>query len=111
MNGLLETTYNTALNCDIPIISLDTSARILAILYVHGNNEFMVHCAKFKVEIDYIQKRFKIEGGEAPDREIIPLLKQYIIELEAYEQSYPDIRYPDWANDLFQKRYGIKLIN
>lgn len=111
MKEFMQANYDTALQAGIPIISLDTSARILAVLYVHGNNEFMVHSDKFHVEINYIQKRFRIEGGDSPDRAIIPKLKQYIEELEQFEQTYPNKRFPEWADKLFRERYGFKLIN
>lgn len=109
--ALMEATYNTALQAGIPVISLDNAARILAVLYVHGNNEFMVHSDKFHVEINYLQKRFKIDGGEVPDKSIIPKLRQYIEELEMFEQTHPELRYPEWADKLFRERYGFKLIN
>lgn len=109
--SIMAATYESALKVGLPIISMDNSARILAVLYVHGNNEFMVHSDKFNVERDYIQKRFKIEGGEKPDPIIIPRLKQYIKELEAFEKEYPDQRYPEWADKLFRERYGFRLIN
>lgn len=108
---MIEGLYETALNAGLPIISLDTSARILAVLYVHGNNEFMVHCPKFQAEIKYIQSRFHIDGGEAPDQRIIPLLRQYIEVLETFEQENLDVRYTERADKLFKERYGIKLIN
>lgn len=108
---LIEIMYATALNCDMPIISTDTSARILAVVYVHGNNEFMVHSPKFNVERNYIQKRFGIEGGASPNPMIIPLIKKYTKELEDFEKANPEKRYPKWAIDLFKERYGFNLIN
>lgn len=111
MDELLLQTYETALQVGLPIISTDTSAKILAVLYVHGNNEFMVHSPKFQVERKYIQKRFRIEGGLSPDPEIIPIIKKYINELEDFEKDNPDQRYPEWAKTLFKQRYGFNLIN
>lgn len=109
--SFMRATYNTALNCGLPIISADTSARIMAVLYVHGNNEFMVHSPKFNVEREYIQKRFGIEGGVKPSAEIIILIKKYVKELEDYERDNPTHKYPQWAIKLFEDRYGFKLIN
>lgn len=111
MIDFMKATYETALNCGLPIIPLDTAARIFAVVYVHGNNEFMVHSPKFNVEREYIQKRFHIEGGEIPDRDFVIQLKSYIKELEEYEEINPDKRYPQWAKDLFMQRYGFQLIN
>ena len=107
----MKSTYETALNAGLSIVSLDTAARILAVVYVHGNNEFMVHSPKFNTEREYIQKRFHIQGGEIPDPEIIPVLKGYIKELEEYEKLHPIEKYPAWAKDLFIQRYNFKLIN
>lgn len=107
----MQATYDTALAAGLEIIPIDTAARIMAVLYVHGNNEFMCHSTKFKVETNYIQKRFHIEGRESPDIEIVKLIQQYITELELYDKRNPDERYPEWAKELFKKRYGFKLIN
>lgn len=107
----LQATYDTALAAGLPIISTDTSARILAVTYVHGNNEFMCSSPKFKVETGYIQKRFHIEGGETPDAEIVRLIQQYVSELELFEKRNPKEKYPEWAMSLFKQRYGFKLIN
>lgn len=107
----LQATYDTALSAGLPIISTDTSARILAVTYVHGNNEFMCSSPKFRVETNYIQKRFHIRGSECPDLKIVKLIQQYVSELELYEKQNPKDRYPDWARELFLKRYGFKLIN
>ena len=52
----------------IPAITTDTSARIMAIMYVHGGGEEeMVFNQKFVNDVKYIQRRFHIQGGEAPD--------------------------------------------
>lgn len=87
----------------IPAISLDTSARILAVVCVLGNNENMVMSSKCRADLEYIQKRFGIDGGEVPDKEIIAPLKEYISELEKADEV------PLWAEKIFKERYGIKL--
>lgn len=107
----LQATYDTALSAGLPIISTDTSARVLAVTYVHGNNEFMCSSPKFKVEIGYIQKRFHIKGSECPDLKIVKLIQHYVMELEQFEKENPKKKYPDWALALFKQRYGFKLIN
>lgn len=107
----MEKTYQTALSCGLPIISADNSARIMAVLYVHGNNEFMVHCPKFAVEMRYIQDRFNLKGAHIPNPEITALIRRYSKELEEYEKAHPKDRYPNWAKELYKKRYNITLIN
>lgn len=58
---------------------------------------------KCRAELEYIQKRFHIDGGEVPDSEIIEPLKEYIAELEKATEV------PKWAEKIFKDRYGIKL--
>lgn len=104
-----------------PAVSADTAARILAVTYVHGNNEAFVYNTKFLAEIDHIKRLYHIHGAGSPDSEIIILIKQYTKELEDYyEQHKNDGRdgeavfrnhAPQWAHSLFAERYNIKLIN
>lgn len=88
-----------------PAISRDTAARMLAVVCVLGNNEAMVYCKKFTTEIDHIKQMYHIDGGEKPDAEIVPLIQQYVKELEQSKEI------PEWAHKLFNERFGIKLIN
>lgn len=88
-----------------PAISRDTAAKILAVVYIYGNNEAMVYCMKFTAEINHIKQMYHIDGGETPDAEIIPLIQQYVKELEENEEI------PEWAHKLFNDRFGIKLCN
>ena len=67
-----------------PAISRDTAARILAVVYVHGNNEAMTYNRKFLTEIEHIKQMYHIDGGETPDADIVMLIKRYIGELEQY---------------------------
>lgn len=106
---------------DVNVISMDTSARILAVTYVHGNNEALVHNQKYVLEIKHIQKRFGIDGCGTPPPEMVDLIKEYVKELEQYANDHANdndkgeaifkTHAPEWAHKLFQDRYGIKLIN
>lgn len=111
MSGFFKQLYDTALAAGLPIISTDTAARLLAVTYVHGNNEFITHNPKFLAEIKYIQMKWGIDGGLVPDIGITILIKKYIDELERYEQEQPEERYSPWAIRLFKERYGVDLIN
>lgn len=91
------------LTIGIPALSLDTSARILACVCVLGNNENIVMSPQCKADLEYIQSRFGINGGEIPDSDIINPLKEYITELEKAKEV------PKWAEKIFKERYGIKL--
>lgn len=115
--------FNAAcLSLGIPAISLDTSARIMAVIYVHGENEGLVANHHFNSDRQYIQERFGLQGGETPDPDFVEALQHYVKELKAFEAAHSD-EYreragslysqpkPQWAHDLFRSRYGIKLIN
>lgn len=121
METLKELFNKSCLSAGIPALRMDTCARILSVLYVHGNNEQFVLNKTFLSDIKYIQERFKISGGETPDAAFSTLLKRYVSELESYEDVHKNdataretvfkTHVPEWAVSLFKSRYGIKLIN
>ena len=113
---------NACLAADIPAVTRDTAARLLAVLYVHGGgHEEMVMNRKFTNEMRYIQRRYGIEGGQRPDAQVVNLIQHYVTELEQYasdhgKDSATDAdgkkvmdSAPEWAVRLFRDRYGIKL--
>lgn len=103
------------------VISKDTAARILAVVFVHGNNEAIVLNSKLINEVHHIQKMYGIAGGETPYSDVVELVKQYVQELEDYikehenDESNSGCKFtnpkPEWAQMLFLDRYGITLIN
>lgn len=96
----------------IPAITTDTSARIMAIIYVHGGGEEeMVLNRKFTNDVQYIQRRFHIQGGEVPDTRFVVLLQGYVRELEDYmhQHLHDDSVIPEWCHKLMRDRYGMKL--
>lgn len=105
----------------IPAIGRDTAARILAVTYVHGNNEALVYNDKYLQDIHHIEKMYHVEGGESPDAELVELIQQYVKELEKYRDEHDNDKNesgavfqnkaPEWAHKLFKEKYGIKLIN
>lgn len=111
--------YHACLNADIPAINIDTCARLMAILLVHGGgNELFVYNKSFLIDVEYIQKRFKLEGAGTPPYEFVELLKKYNQELENYMKENKDCESegaifhdakPQWAKDLIFYRYRIKL--
>lgn len=120
MSDFRQKMINTCLSAGIPWMTTDTSARVFAVLYVHGNNEYMTHSEAFLQDCKYIQERFHIQGGESPNADFTFSLQEYIKELEDYEESHKEDRttsgvferhIPEWAKNLFMDRYGIKLIN
>lgn len=104
-----------------PTIGRDTAARILAVTYVHGNNEALVYNSKYLQDIHHIEKMYHVEGGESPDTDLVMLIKQYVSELEQYRDEHDNDpnesgavfqnKAPEWARKLFMEKYGIKLIN
>lgn len=104
-----------------PAISRDTAARILAVTYVHGNNEALTHNTKYMQDIRHIQQMYHVEGGESSDADLVMLIKQYVSELVQYRDEHDNDpnesgavfqnKAPEWARKLFADRYGIKLIN
>lgn len=99
----------------IPAITTDTSARIMAIVYVHGGgDEEMVLNQKFTNDVQYIQRRFHIQGGEVPDENFVRIMQQYIRQLEQHleeckRNNVRDTQIPEWAHKLMRDRYGMKL--
>ena len=116
-----RTIWNEAcLSAGLKSISTDSAARIMAIVYVHGNNEAFCLNQKFLADVDYIRKEYHIEGSAIPDPEFSRLLKMYAEELEDYYEKHKHEKEgnalfndpkPQWAIDLFKERYDIKLIN
>lgn len=103
-----------------PAIGHDTAARILAVTYVHGNNEALVMNKKYLAEVKHIQQMYHIDGAEIPDPEIVTLIQQYVKELEQYRDEHANEQTgeavfhnhaPEWAHKLFMERFDIKLIN
>ena len=119
MRQNIKQLFNEALySVGIPALSLDTCARIYAVLYVHGNREEFVLNANFTADIRYIQKRYHISGGEIPDAGFVSALRKYIKILEEYEREHKNDRVkgclfkpeiPSWAAELFKYRYDIRL--
>lgn len=106
---------------DIPAISTDTAARLMAVLHEYGNNEGFTYNQRFLADIEYIQNRFHIHGGEVVDNpEFVSLLKGYIKELQEYQKAHKNDENnkqhpyrslaPDWAPELLKARYDMKFI-
>ena len=60
----------TCLSAGIPAISEDTCARILACLYVHGNNEAFTLSGKFIADIEYLRGRSFLTKNDTTEKEI-----------------------------------------
>lgn len=129
---------DSCLELGIPSLTMHTAARIMAVVYVFGNNEAFVTNAKFTADVEYICRRFGIGGGETPNQDFVETLKTYVAECESHIapefrtlpvadleaamrewNSMPKLesgavfteRKPEWAVKTFRELYGIKLIN
>lgn len=100
----LRKQWNEAcLQLGIPALTTATCARIMAILLHYGNSEAMVLNQHFTADCEYVQKRFRIMGGQSPDPDFARELQAINAELEACTQP------PQWAVTLMQEMYGIKI--
>lgn len=109
MSNLRKQWNESCLNADIPAITTDTAARLMAMLVYHGNNEELTHNTKFMADCEYIQKKFHIFGGGLVGGEFSHKLVDYLKELEEYEKSNGDNSKPQWAKDLFRNMYDIVI--
>ena len=57
-NTLRHQWNEACLQLGLPSLTIDTSAKIMAVLYQYGNNEAMVFNYHFVADCEYIQKRF-----------------------------------------------------
>jgi len=106
------------LQAGLPIISTDNCCRLLAWLYVFGGgNEAVTQDDKLRNSIVYAQYRLNILGGEVPDVEWLPVLCDYIAELECYAKDVAaaikagkdknEVPQPDWLEGV-EKQYKVK---
>jgi len=107
MEQFRQDLYNACLLTDLPIISRDTAAKILAIVGLQGGDERIVLSPKCQCDLKYIQERFHIQGGETPDIVVVRLLKRYTKELKDYTDTH-DGEWCPWLNKLIEERYGFK---
>ena len=102
---LYEQWLDSCLKAGIPALSTDTAARILAVVYVFGGErESFVYNTKLVADIRYIKSRFDIEGCGVPPADLVELIKVYTKDCEAHLDDKPQ-----WAKELFNKRYSIEL--
>ena len=92
----------------LPSFTIDTAAKIMAVLYVYGNNENMVLNNHFVADCDYIQKRWHIQGGETPDIDFVVKFQCWHKDILDYEKEHAEGIVP-WAVKLFDEMYNIKL--
>lgn len=107
MSDLRRQWNESCLAAGIPSLSTETCALILAVIYVSDSDENIVMNQKLQADIDYIKKRFHIEGGEIPDRDFIRITKGFVMAIEGNFIEYGD--YPQFVRDFFKEYYNIEL--
>lgn len=114
-----RTAWNEAcLQAGLPSISLDTSARIMAVLHIEsGCTTAVTFSPKLRADLEYIQKRFGISGGKTPDAAFVKRFRHYVHEIEAHQKrsrgnavlSAEEQAWPEWARSLYMDSYNVKL--
>ena len=90
-------------------LTTDTAAKIMAVLYVYGNNENMVLNNHFVADCDYIQKRWHIQGGETPDIDFVVKFQCWHKDILDYEKEHAE-GIVLCAVKFFDVLYNIKLM-
>ena len=116
---LYQLWLKTCLQCEMPAISTDTAARIMAILYEYGNHEQLTHNLKFITDCEYIQERFGVRGSMSPDPGFCSSFRSHVKELQDYQTMCREdvinkshrygIQAPDWVFRLLMERYDIRI--
>ena len=107
MSDLRRQWNESCLAANIPSLSTDTCAMILAAVYATGENEQFVMNGKFQADIEYICKRFNINGGEVPNVELCSALKQWRRKIIDSVRMFQ--KYPNEVTDFFKEYYNIEL--
>lgn len=111
MRQFYQSMLETARQVGLPIIGKWTAARILFIVYAYGGSreEFSLS-PKFESDMEYIQKKYGIQGAEIPDTEVAAYIRQLKAEYPtdiAGDENTGEI--PDWADKFCKERYGFNL--
>ena len=117
-NSFREAWNETCLRAGLSSVSLDTAARIMAVLHVEsGCTTAVTHSPKLRADLKYIQRRFGIEGGATPDAAFVRSFSHYVHEIEAHQRqskghtalTLAEQAWPEWARTLYQDNYNVNL--
>lgn len=117
-NSFRSAWNEACLQAGLPAISLDTSARIMAVLHVEsGCTTAVTFSPKLCADLKYIQMRFGISGGKTPDAAFVKRFRHYVHEIEAHQKrsrgnaalSTEERAWPEWARSLYMDAYNVKL--
>lgn len=103
MSELYQQLNDAFKSVGVNMLSDDTCCKVLAYLYVMGGgNEAVVYNTKLNTDIKIAQDRMNLHGGEIPNEEVLPLLRQRIFELDTFQEDCV------WLPH-FLFRYGMKI--
>lgn len=117
-NSFREAWNEACLQCGLSAVSLDTAARIMAVLHVEsGCTTAVTHSPKLRADLKYIQRRFGIEGGGHPDHAFVRRFSHYVHEIEAHQRqskgrtalTLAEQAWPEWARQLYMDHYNVNL--
>jgi hypothetical protein len=105
MQELYRQLSNAAESISLKMISDEKCCELLAWLYVFGGGqENTVFDYRLNTDINTAQKRLNIFGGEMPNAELIPMLKQ---KVQKAQNTLKGEQTPEWLTALCEK-YKIK---
>ena len=107
MDKLRKQWNQSCLAANIPSLSTETCTMILAAVDATGENEQFVLNGKFQADIEYICKRFNINGGEVPSAELCFALKQWRRKIIDSVRMFQ--KYPNEVTNFFKEYYNIEL--
>ena len=107
MDKLRKQWNESFLAANIPSLSTETCAMILAAVEATDENEQFVMNCKFQADIEYICKRFNINGGEVPSAELCSALKKWRNKIIDSVRMFQ--KYPNEVTDFFKEYYNIEL--
>lgn len=107
IDSFMKATYDTCLRAGLNIVPFEIAVKLMAILFVWGNNEGFSLSNRFKYDFRFIQEKYGLEGGKVPDKNFVKAFQKCVKDLEKYEKEHSDA--PQWAKELINKRYGFKL--
>lgn len=106
MKNLYEQLLETAEYVDLKIIPDERCCQLIAWVYeIGGYTEESTHNEKLRTDIFTAQKRLNLLGGETPNIELLPKLKEYLKQLNDFVNE--KIEKPKWMVD-FENYYEIK---
>jgi len=107
MEDFRKAMYAACRQMDMAIVPMDVGARVMAWVGLQGGDERVSLSPRLKCELEHLQELYHIQGGETPDKDFMLLIQEYTKELTNYTDAH-DGEFPEWLNNLIEKRYGFK---